>query len=173
MNKMQKSSGFTLVELLVTVTILAILAVAGLVALNPLELMRKTNDTNVKAAAAEVIGASERFMISSQSEDLDAGVVALGTTIDAVTGVGASLPLLIDGLVANNELKTGVTKSKLYDIAGDYGGTFQKSTGGDSIAVCFTPQSVAVRTEASTADAVACPVAAIDDLTAACRLCIE
>lgn len=53
--------GFTMVELLVVISIIGILATAVLAALNPVEQLRKGRDTSRKADAQTVLGAIDRF----------------------------------------------------------------------------------------------------------------
>lgn len=59
--KQKFNKGFTLIELLVVITLIAILAVAVLAAINPIEQRRKAQDVGAANAAAEIVGASERF----------------------------------------------------------------------------------------------------------------
>jgi len=53
--------GFTMVELLVVISIIGILATAVLAALNPIEQLRKGRDTSRKADAASVLSALDRY----------------------------------------------------------------------------------------------------------------
>jgi len=53
--------GFTLFELLVVITLIAILAVAVLAAINPIEQRRKAQDTSVNTSAAQIVSAYDRF----------------------------------------------------------------------------------------------------------------
>jgi len=58
--------GFTLIELLIVIVILGILAAALLSAINPLEQIRKSQDTSKKSDAAEVLNALERYYTTFQ-----------------------------------------------------------------------------------------------------------
>lgn len=55
------SMGFTMIELLVVISIIGILAVAVLSAINPIEQINKGRDTRLRSDAGELLGASERY----------------------------------------------------------------------------------------------------------------
>ena len=58
---------FTLVELLIVIALIAILSVAVLATINPIEQSNKAKDSTVRNDAAEVMNAYERFYANSQS----------------------------------------------------------------------------------------------------------
>ena len=53
--------GFTLVELLIVIALIAILSVAVLATINPIEQSNKARDAKFKNDAAEVMNSYERF----------------------------------------------------------------------------------------------------------------
>lgn len=53
--------GFTLVELLIVIALIAILSVAVLATINPIEQSNKAKDSTVQNDAAEVMNAYERY----------------------------------------------------------------------------------------------------------------
>jgi len=55
------TKGFTLIELLIVIALLGALAVALLAALDPLEQIKKGNDTGVRNTVAEIHGAMVRY----------------------------------------------------------------------------------------------------------------
>lgn len=61
-----KNLGFTLVELLIVIALIAILSVAVLATINPIEQSNKANDSTVQNDAAEVMNAYERYYASQQ-----------------------------------------------------------------------------------------------------------
>ena len=63
---MKRNSGFTLVELLIVIALIAILSVAVLATINPIEQSNKAKDSTVQNDAAEVMNAYERFYANSQ-----------------------------------------------------------------------------------------------------------
>lgn len=65
-NKINKLKGFTLVELLIVIALIAILSVAVLATINPIEQSNKARDARVQNDAAEVMNAAERYYASVQ-----------------------------------------------------------------------------------------------------------
>ena len=61
-----KNSGFTLVELLIVITLIAILAVAIVATLNPVEQVNRARDARFKNDASELLAAIERYYASTQ-----------------------------------------------------------------------------------------------------------
>lgn len=59
--------GFTLVELLIVIALIAILSVAVLATINPIEQSNKAKDSTVQNDAAEVLNAYERYYASQSS----------------------------------------------------------------------------------------------------------
>jgi len=59
--------GFTLVELLIVIALIAILSVAVLATINPIEQSNKAKDATVQNDAAEVMNAYERYYANAQA----------------------------------------------------------------------------------------------------------
>ena len=81
-------SAFTLIELLIVISIIGILAAALLIGLNPVEQINKARDGGKVAQAKEVINACERYYVSRDV-----------WTSTGATGCGE--------LITAKELKTG------------------------------------------------------------------
>lgn len=62
-----KQNGFTLVELLIVIALIAILSVAVLATINPIEQSNKAKDSSVQNDAAEVMNSYERYYANAQS----------------------------------------------------------------------------------------------------------
>lgn len=133
---MKKNQGFTLVELLVVVAILAILAVAGMTMLNPVELMRKSQDSGAKATASQIVSAYERSMLEDTT---------VATTISDTTAYPTA-QAQIDYLVTTaGELKSNVQDSTLYTDS--VYSVYLEFDASDELSVCFTPQSQKMKDE--------------------------
>lgn len=65
--KMIKNRGFTLVELLIVIALIAILSVAVLATINPIEQSNKARDAKFRNDSAEVLSAYERYYTSQTS----------------------------------------------------------------------------------------------------------
>lgn len=80
--------GFTLVELLIVIALIAILSVAVLATINPIEQANKARDSRVQNDAAEVMNAYERYYASLQrypwEEFWDGGTESAMSSADLV-----------------------------------------------------------------------------------------
>jgi len=64
-SKIMKVNAFTLVELLIVIALIAILSVAVLATINPIEQSNKARDARVQNDAAEIMNAYERYYASN------------------------------------------------------------------------------------------------------------
>ena len=67
MKQILRRKGFTLVELLIVIALIAILSVAVLATINPIEQSNKAKDATVQNDAAEVLNAYERYYAAQSS----------------------------------------------------------------------------------------------------------
>jgi prepilin-type N-terminal cleavage/methylation domain-containing protein len=154
------SEGFTLVELLIVIALIAILSVAVLATINPIEQTNKARDAKFKNNAAEVLGAYERYYASQNAYPWNNGIgttVAFGTKVAigstdptfGVLGLGDSSGVLIttselkSSFMGTEPFKTGVVSlDKMYVY----------HNGLDSNYVCFLPKATANRYSGSSAN---------------------
>ena len=127
-NKISKMRGFTLVELLIVIALIAILSVAVLATINPIEQSNKAKDSTVQNDAAEVMNAYERYytvkntypwMDTDNSTTVTSYDLAwIGTTkmvgagLCGLNGVNSAIPTTqcstynqMGSLIINDELK--------------------------------------------------------------------
>lgn len=141
-----RQAGFTMVELLVVISIIGILATAVLAALNPVEQLRKGRDTSRKADASTMLGALDRFQSSFGCYPWQ-WVVSTSTcnnatplTSTAVTAATFSLtstpPGVLSQLLAKSELKdvfssrSTITNSEMFI-----------SVANSLASICYEPES--------------------------------
>jgi prepilin-type N-terminal cleavage/methylation domain-containing protein len=86
-NKFRISSGFTLVELLIVITLIAILSVAVIATINPIQQTNKARDARYAVVVGELLGALERYYssqntypwnVTSYDEGLETGKIMVG-----------------------------------------------------------------------------------------------
>lgn len=170
-NKMSKMKGFTLVELLIVIALIAILSVAVLATINPIEQSNKAKDSTTQNDAAEVLNAYERYYANAQSypwmKFTDAATITVDDAIvysssqvgfgicygdvaavasdatGACNTTGTELGLLVEA----DELKASfVTKSEFQSVNEiDRLWTFKAAGSGGSIYVCYVPKAKSSR----------------------------
>lgn len=146
--------GFTLIELLIVIAVLGILAVAVLSAINPIEQIRRSEDTGSRSDAEQLISAIDRYyttqgyypwQTSATSTNSLTGWVAVGSLWDDEARVDVLTKLSSGGTA---ELKqsyinriTGGTYNTLF--------VYNRGQAGDSTYVCFNAKSGAFDTEST------------------------
>ena len=156
-NKMNKMRGFTLVELLIVIALIAILSVAVLATINPIEQSNKARDASFKNDAAEVLNAFERYYTSSSrypwmdvrgigvSSVSDTIVVGSTSPAFGVVGVGDTPGLLI----STSELKNSFAGKDPFQASAAEEDKMYVVHNGDTNDnyVCFHPKAAANRSQ--------------------------
>lgn len=138
------SKGFTLIELLVVLGILGILAAALLAAINPVEQLRKGQDTALKNISTEFIGATTSYYSTLNAlpwfatTDGGSNCYSGGNTLSGIAM--NTLSTCITTLVSNGELKSSFAgASNLNQV---YVTNPDPLSGNDTdVVACFKPQS--------------------------------
>ena len=162
----RSNGGFTMIELLIVITILGILATAVLSAINPVEQINRGRDTGTRSDAEQLLSSIERYNAFQGfypwvNDPADATTLAFTTVdvddwydIDGSTGKCEVLEKLSDGddtatseCTGTEELKASFLQrvsntgyNKLY--------IYNSGETGASTYVCFQPQSGAFKREA-------------------------
>lgn len=126
--KQKFKRAFTLVELLIVIALIAILSVAVLSTINPIEQSNKARDSRVQNDAAEVLNAYERYYSSKQKYPWEefTGVPAIGIGAAVVLrsdtyGFGICSDV-VDGATAANDLRIKVATDQ---VGGVCSGTYR------------------------------------------------
>lgn len=161
--------GFTLVELLIVIALIAILSVAVLATINPIEQTNKARDTKMQNDAAEVLGAIERYYASqnlypwnivgqtvTSTENFIANSINPGFGIWTANPVGTSTPdyTAYGELIATSELKgsfAGKAPFAQNSLPEDRLWLFHNGTTGSNY-VCYFPKATANRSAAKQAN---------------------
>ncbi|MDA1079419.1 MAG: type II secretion system protein [bacterium] len=157
-------AGFTMIELLIVISILGILAVAVLSAINPIEQINRGRDTGSQSDAEQLISAADRYNAFQgyypwQEDPSDTAAVSwteIGSTAWTVNGDATcnvldrlgSTATTAAGCTNSNEIKSSFTARI---TAGSYNSLFVHNEGdaGSTTYVCFEPQSDAFTVKAS------------------------
>ena len=149
-----KQAGFTMIELLVVISIIGVLAVAVLASINPIEQINKGSDTRVRSDAAQMANAIDRyFAVHEEFPWNTQDPTTYPNFYDAFEHLladwGGASDVWVDLLTTTAEVKQGFV-NRVRDDARTYlfktGGTAVDSTA--SVYVCFQPRSKAFQQEA-------------------------
>jgi prepilin-type N-terminal cleavage/methylation domain-containing protein len=169
--RMNLEKAFTLVELLIVIALIAILSVAVLATINPIEQSNKAKDSTVQNDAAEVMNSYERYYANAQeypwmkygaskasvedaillrSDTLGFGVCDAGAVAsepNVASGACSSTSVTPGLLIKTDELKPAfVGKDEFTTVIGDAhpenGLWLYKQAGsGGSVFVCYVPKA--------------------------------
>lgn len=131
--------GFTLIELLIVIALLGALAVGLLATIDPFEQLKKGRDTAQRNTVSEFYNANLRYY--STKAAFPWGTTGLVTT--TVNLMGATVTALQNA---------GELKSNFMGLAGtgNLSKIYVTSTGAESIAVCFRPESKGIQNDPNT-----------------------
>lgn len=176
LSKIKSQMAFTMIELLIVIAILGILAVAVLAAINPVEQINRGRDTGSRSDAEQLLSAIDRFYAykgyypwtTNPNNDAtlawrgvagDATISFTGGSIDAWADDNLTTPCYVLDKIANGNtdgscVGTNEVKRSFIDkvTKTDYNHLYVYFSGdaGDSLYVCFKPQSGAMQEEAAT-----------------------
>lgn len=159
--------GFTLIELLIVIALLGVLAIALLATIDPLEQLKKGQDTATRNVLQEFNSGALRYY-ASKGEFPWSGVAVSGD-LDA-----AAVSVYVQTLIQAGELKTNFEDSReLPKITLSANGS---AAGGSELTVCYQPQSKSFRDDANsyfnaTGGSIASP-ACPNPTNTACYWCI-
>lgn len=159
------NKGFTMIELLVVISIIGILAVAVLSAINPIEQINKGRDTRLRSDAGELLGANERYFSIHEIypwNETRTGAEATANKPYTPSSTDFDSAFTFNG--PNDEDNAGGTWNWTYQLAdtSEVKPAFVQRIINDSqlivlreagtnssIYVCYTPQSYAFKLEAA------------------------
>ena len=142
MKKFQR--GFTLIELLIVIAVLGILAAGVLATIDPFEQFKKARDTNTRNTMVELYNSFIRYNANHGTWPWSGGgTVPNAATLSSITGT------LISSIINDGELKSGFASNLDGTVLTSSTVTFITSPG-ETVAVCFLPQSKTIRKDANT-----------------------
>ncbi len=150
MNK-RMQSGFTLVELLIVMAIIAILAVGVLVGLNPVEQINKAKDTKSAQISGELFEAIQRwttnYSTNSAANVYPWSTSGVGTVMRKYTFTDDGTPALTSGINSPTDklISSGELKASTYTEVNANANIWVGGNGGTAPVVCYAPISSAAR----------------------------
>ncbi len=151
------SIGFTMIELLIVITILGVLAVAVLSAINPIEQINRGRDTGSQSDAEQLLSAIERYQSTQELWPWQTSAtsvvpvswkkVATSTWND--DGAGAAAQSVLTKLSGGTEeVKKGFVTRLDNSPVSLY--VYSKGTTGDSVYICWKNRSNSFNQKAQT-----------------------
>jgi len=167
----RSTKAFTMIELLIVISVLGILAIGVLAAVDPFEQLKKARDTNTRSSVLALQTAFIRYYASHGALPWDDTVTlagggiscADGDTLFGQTRATTPLPISLDNAAMGSLTDPGTTCIGLLETGGELkpgfvaaigsglsANIFVSSKSSSQVAVCFPPQSKAVIAEENT-----------------------
>lgn len=147
-NSFKLKRGFTLIELIITITILSILAVALLAALDPVEQFNRARDTGTRNSMLELHGAIQRYFSSQLKFPTCTTSNADGSCTTAINiGPAGSKAALITALTTIKELKTNFSSTAQTALSMM---TISIPANTTDVYACFRPTSKSTQSDTNT-----------------------
>lgn len=162
-NKLRTQRGFTMIELLIVISILGILAVAVLSAINPIEQINRGRDTGSQSDAEQMLSAIDRFYAFQgyypwvqnpvEADNIDdftliddawESTIVGCTVLERLSEGDSLLPLCAAGQELKLTFVQRITNPGYNPIF-----IYNRATSGDSTYICFEPQSGAFKQKAT------------------------
>jgi len=130
MSKTRTYKGFTLIEILVVVALIAILTAITFIAINPAKNFADTRNAQRSSDVTQILNAVTQYTSEQGHTLVDLGTVPLCTATPAC--IGTSVPLSCVDLAANlvDEYIVGIPKDPVVGTALDTGYTICQTAGG-------------------------------------------
>jgi len=142
------TKGFTLIELLIVIALLGVLAVALLAALDPLEQIKKGNDTGVRNTVTEIQSAIVRYTSLQGGEMPFSGTLPFGA-IGTVTSVPAYSAL--QAVINQGELKSDFAALAGKQLDSVFiTGINDTASGTQTVSVCYAPTAKSFKADVNT-----------------------
>lgn len=170
--KMFRNKGFTLVELLIVIALIAILSVAVLATINPIEQSNKARDAKYKNDAAELLSAQERYyagqsafpwavgndgVATSGPFVLDVASTGVGICKTAPTVAGCALAANAGDLIVTSEVKSSFANKEPFKSGRTEVDKMYIANNGADTHVCFHPKAQANRTSSTNLSCLTAP----------------
>jgi prepilin-type N-terminal cleavage/methylation domain-containing protein len=139
--KQKAIDGFTLIELLIVIALLGILAIGLLAAIDPIEQVRRGQDSSLQNLAAEFYNAQTRYYTNNQ-RFTSAGVWSANAA--ALSGLTADVTALLNGGEVKAQFQSQVTNQGASVFVTCTAGSGSNAC--SAIAVCYQPTSKQGRT---------------------------
>lgn len=131
------AAGFTLIELIVVIAIMAVLTLGLLISVDPLENLARSRDTNRRRAAIEYLGSLQRYFSSHSTFPWGGGATAFSLSEPDVLGT----------LINSGDLTYKISSQLASPAFTSITVTTQSITAGAKIWVCFDPESKGISRE--------------------------
>lgn len=147
---MRQKMGFTLIELLIVISLLGALAVGMLATLDPLEQIRKGNDSGVRNTVSEFQNAAIRYYAIKERFPWATSTIST-TALDDVVFKDTTSGYLVE-LINSGELKADFATLATTQLSRIYinASTVAGAGGSNSLTTCYMPNSKAFQKDPNT-----------------------